>query len=62
MQTLEAKLLPTKMDAGYKIVLLQEGEIRIKANKRFGLSAWPANRIISVRFVSASLRPVIAEC
>ena len=50
---LEVKLLPKKKDTGYKIVLLQEGETRGQAIVRSGITAWPADRIISVRFVSA---------
>lgn len=50
---LEAAVLQTKNDVGYKLVLLEKGESCEEGNVRSGLKDWPSNRIIFVRFVSA---------
>lgn len=51
---LEASLLQTKDDAGYKLVLLKEGESREEGIMRSELQDWPDDRIMAIRFVSAN--------
>ena len=58
LEMLEAAALKTRDDVGYKIVLLQRGESCEEGIVRSRLQDWPADRIITVRFVSPGDRPV----
>ena len=53
-ETPEAMLLPKHKDAGYKIVLMNDGEILREAITRAMLADWPVSKIWLICFVSAS--------
>lgn len=53
VEALEAALLKTRDDAGYKLVLLKEGESGEEGIMSSELKDWPADRIMAIRFVSA---------
>lgn len=52
VETLEAALLQTGDDTGYKLVRLEEGESREDGIIRSGLKDSPADRIMALMFVS----------
>lgn len=53
LEMLEAMLLKTRDDVGYKLVLLEQGESCEEGRIRSGLKDWPSNRIIAVQFIGA---------
>lgn len=54
VEALEAALLPPKEDENYKLFLLNKGESYEEGIIRSGLQDWPAEKIIVIKFVSAS--------
>jgi hypothetical protein len=53
VEMLEAVLLQARDDAGYKLVLLKDGESSEEGIARSELNDWPADRTMVLKFVSA---------
>jgi hypothetical protein len=54
VERLEAALIGTDEDVGYKLILLKEGESCEEILARSGLLDWPSERIIAIRFVKSN--------
>ena len=53
LEKLEDAMLRQGSDDGYEHVMMKEGEMPQDAITRSGLTTWPADRIILIRFVKA---------
>ena len=53
LEILEDAVLRRGGDDGYELVMMKEGEMPQDAITRFGLTTWPADRIILISFVKA---------
>ena len=53
LEKLEDAMLRQGDDNGYKLVMMDEGEMSQDAIARSGLTSWPADRIILISFVKA---------
>jgi hypothetical protein len=53
LEMLEDAILRQGGDPGYKLVMVEDGEMPEEAVTRAGLTNWPADRIILISFVKA---------
>ncbi|SCY42427.1 hypothetical protein SAMN05216420_10637 [Nitrosospira sp. Nl5] len=59
VEMLEAAVLETRDDVGYKLVMLEGDETCEEGVIRSGLKDWPPDRIFIIKFVSASDTPIL---